>query len=181
MGESFENLGLRWYVVHTYTGYENRVKANIEKIIENRGLEDIIKEVKVPSEIVAKTTDKGIKETEEKLFPAYVFVKMVMSDFAWHIVRHCQGVTGFVGPGSKPVPLSEKEVEEMNVEGETILELDFAVGDGVKVKSGMFVGFVGVVQSISENRKKANILVSMFGRETPAEIDTTELEKLDLG
>ena len=179
MGESFENLGPRWYVVHTYSGYENKVKANIEKIVENRNLQDTIFEIKVPVEVVESVTEKGRKESEEKLFHGYVFVKMCMSDHSWHIVRNIGGVTGFVGPGSKPVPLSEEEVAQMGVETRTVT-LEYGVGDGVKIRAGYLAGTIGVVKSISDDMRKVTVVASMFGRETPIEVGAEELEKLKL-
>ena len=137
----------RWYVVHTSSGYENKVATNIEKIVENRGLHDLILAVNVPVEKVIETTEKGEKEIERKLFPSYVLVKMVMNDETWHIIRNTTGVTGFVGPGSRPVPLTDEEVERMGVEIRTI-EIKFAVGDSVLITDGPLSGFIGVVEEI---------------------------------
>lgn len=176
---SFENLGPRWYVVHTYTGYENKVKANLEKIVENRNLSDTIFEVIVPVETVTETVGGKEKVTEVKLYPSYVFVKMCMSDASWHVVRNISGVTGFVGPGSKPVPLRDEEVAQMGIETK-VVELKYAVGDSVRVISGALTGFVGVVKEISEDKKKIMLLASMFGRETPVELDADAVEKLEI-
>ncbi len=173
----------RWYVAHTYSGYENKVKTNLEKIIENRGLQDVIMDVRVPVEIVKEESGKDEngnpieKEIENKIFPSYVLVKMKMSDATWHIVRNIRGVTGFVGPGSKPVPLSDAEVASIGVELHTV-RLDYEVGDSVTVKSGPLKGYIGTVEEISDDRKKIKVLVSMFGRETPLELDSESAEKL---
>jgi transcriptional antiterminator NusG len=167
-----------WYVVHTYSGYENKVATNIEKIVENRGLEDLILAVNVPVEKVIETTDKGEKEIERKLFPSYVMVKMVMNDETWHIIRNTTGVTGFVGPGSRPVPLSDEEVERMGVEVRTI-EIKFAVGDSVRITDGPLAGFIGLVEEISEDLKKVKVSASLFGRETKVELNSNQVAALD--
>ena len=167
-----------WYVVHTYSGYENKVATNIEKIVENRGLEDLILAVNVPVEKVIETTDKGEKEIERKLFPSYVMVKMVMNDETWHIIRNTTGVTGFVGPGSRPVPLSDEEVERMGVEVRTI-EIKFAVGDSVRITDGPLAGFIGLVEEISEDLKTVKVSASLFGRETKVELGTNQVAALD--
>ncbi|MBQ9468296.1 MAG: transcription termination/antitermination factor NusG [Clostridia bacterium] len=176
---SFENLGPRWYVVHTYTGYENKVKANLEKIVENRNLSDTIFDCIVPVETVTEIVGGKEKVREVKLYPSYVFVKMCMSDASWHVVRNISGVTGFVGPGSKPVPLRDDEVALMGIETK-VVELGYAVGDSVRVISGALTGFVGVVKEISEDKKKIMLLASMFGRETPVELDADAVEKLEV-
>ncbi len=173
----------KWYVAHTYSGYENKVKANLEKIIENRGLQDLILDIRIPVEIITKEDGKddsgnpAEKEIENKIFPSYVLIKMKMSDATWHVVRNIRGVTGFVGPGSKPVPLSDEEVNSIGVETDSI-KLDFEVGDSVTVKTGPLKGNVGIVQEISDDKKKIKLLVSMFGRETPLELDSDCAEKL---
>ena len=173
----------RWYVAHTYSGYENKVKANLEKIVENRGLQDVIMDIRIPVEIVKEengTDEEGnpvVKEVESKIFPSYVLVKMKMSDATWHVVRNIRGVTGFVGPGSKPVPLTDEEVAAIGVEIRTV-HLDYEVGDSVTVKSGPLKGYIGTVEEISEDKKKIKVLVSMFGRETPLELDADSAEKL---
>ena len=174
---------LRWYVAHTYSGYENKVKANLEKIIENRNLQDVITDIRIPVETVTEENGKDengnpvLKETETKIFPGYVLVKMKMSDATWHVVRNIRGVTGFVGPGSKPVPLTDEEVAAIGVETKQIA-LEYAVGDSVKVTAGPLKGFVGTVEEISDDKKKIKVLVSMFGRETPIELDSESAEKL---
>ena len=174
---------MNWYVAHTYSGYENKVKANLEKIIENRGLQHLIQDVRVPVETVveSETTDSEgnvvKKEVENKIFPSYVLVKMIMSDETWHVVRNIRGVTGFVGPGSKPVPLTEEEVAAIGVEVH-VIELDYSVGDSVELTGGPLKGFIGSVTGISDDKKKATVLVSMFGRETPVEIDTDSAKRV---
>ncbi|MBO5022762.1 MAG: transcription termination/antitermination factor NusG [Clostridia bacterium] len=166
----------RWYVVHTYSGYENKVKTNLEKIIENRGISHLIMEVKVPVEKVIETNADGVqKEVEVKIFPSYVLVKMIMTDETWHVVRNITGSTGFVGPGSRPVPLTDSEVEALGVE--TYVESSrFTIGDNVKITVGPMSGFTGKVNSISENGKKITVLASVFGRETPVELDSSSIE-----
>ncbi len=167
----------RWYVVHTYSGYENKVKANIEKIVENRKMQDFIIDVVVPMEEQIEIKDGKKKATLKKVFPGYVLVKMIMSDDSWYVVRNTRGVTGFVGPGSKPVPLSEDEVRMMGVEQfETVV--DYEVGDSVRVIEGPLESFIGTVEEISIDKKKVRVMVSMFGRETPVELDFIQIQKL---
>ena len=167
-----------WYIVHTYTGYENKVAANLEKIVENRGLEKLILEVSVPVEKVTETTEKGEKEIERKLFPSYVLVKMVMNDETWHIVRNTTGVTGFVGPGSRPVALTADEVERNGVEVRTI-ESKFAVGDSVRITDGPLAGFVAIVDEISPDKKKVSVTASLFGRETKVELNSNQVAAVE--
>ena len=164
--------GIHWYVVHTYSGYENKVKQNLEKLIENRNLYEDFVDIQIPVE----KRIEGEKEIESKLFPSYVFVKMQMNDANWHVVRNITGVTGFVGPGSKPVPLSEEEAMRMGVEIVQAITLTYSVGDSIKIISGPLTGFLGVVQSISEDNKKVSVLASMFGRETTVELDSDQIE-----
>ena len=169
---------LKWYIVHTYSGYENKVKTTLEKIIENRGLQDLISDVRVPTETVETTTASGeIKVKEEKLFPSYVLVKMVMSDATWHIVRNITGSTGFVGPGSRPVPLSDAEVEALGVDTK-VVTTGFAVGDSVKIKNGPMANFEGTISALSADFKTITVLASVFGRETPVELDAQSIEKI---
>ncbi|HPQ47374.1 MAG TPA: transcription termination/antitermination protein NusG [Clostridia bacterium] len=165
----------KWYVVHTYSSYENKVKANLEKIVENRGMQDYIVDVVVPMEEVIE--DKGGKRrvTFKKIFPGYVLVKMIMSDESWYVVRNTRGVTGFVGPSAKPVPLSEEEVKAMRLEGvETFV--DFNVGDNVRVIDGPLENFVGTIEEVHSDRRKARVLISMFGRETPVELEYGQIQ-----
>ena len=163
-----------WYVVHTYSGYENKVKANIEKTIENRGLQDQILEVSVPLQNVTEIKNGVRKQVQKKLFPGYVLLNMVMNDDTWYVVRNTRGVTGFVGPGSKPVPLTEAELKAMGVANEEI-ELDFEVGDTVTVMSGAWENYQGIVKSINESKQTVTISIDVFGRETPVEIGYTDV------
>ncbi len=176
-----ETSSARWYVVHTYSGYENKVAQNIEKVVENRKLQDIIQQVRIPIEMVEETDAKGNKkEAESKLFPSYVLVKMVMTDESWYIVRNTRGVTGFVGPGSKPVPLSDKEVAALGVDVKKVAtSVNFKVGDDVTVLGGPFNGWVGNVKSINLDEQTVDIVVSMFGRETAATLSITQVKRVE--
>ena len=167
----------KWYVVHTYSGYENKVKANIEKIVENRNMQNVIFEVKVPIEEQVEIKNGKKKITQKKVFPGYVLVKMLMTDESWYVVRNTRGVTGFVGPGSKPVPLTEAEVKSLGVE-KTAIKLDAKLGDRVKVTSGPFENFIGIIQEINMDKHKVKVLVSMFGRETPVELEFVQIERI---
>ncbi len=166
-----------WYVVHTYSGYENKVKANIEKTIENRHLEDQILEVRVPMQDVVEMRNGAKKQVSKKLFPGYVLINMVMNDDTWYVVRNTRGVTGFVGPGSKPVPLTEEEMLPLGINNENVV-IDFAVGDSVVVIGGVWNDTVGMIQSINEGKQCVTINVDLFGRETPVEISFTEIKKM---
>ena len=166
-----------WYVVHTYSGYENKVKANIEKTIENRHLEDQILEVRVPMQDVVELKDGASRQVSKKMFPGYVLINMVMNDDTWYVVRNTRGVTGFVGPGSKPVPLTEEEMRPLGVQSDSV-QIDFAEGDNVVVTGGVWKDTVGVIQAINENKKSVTINVDLFGRETPVEISFTEIKKI---
>ena len=165
------NVGPRWYVAHTYSGYENKVKANLEKIIENRGLGHLIFDIRIPVETVIEKNGDVEKEVEMKVFPGYVLIKMVMNEESWHAVRNITGVTGFVGPGSRPTPLSEAEVEALDIDHKRV-ELSVKVGDEVTVIEGLFSGYSGVVQSISDDMKTATVLVKRGNRDMPVELDT---------
>ena len=170
-----KNQGPRWYVAHTYTGYENKVKDSIEKIVDNRGLGHLIYDVKVPIETSVEVNDKGEEKiVETKLFPSYVFVKMTMNDESWHVVRNITGVTGFVGPGSEPTPLTDEEVEMFNVEVSNE-EFKFNIGDRVEVVSGIFEGYSGVLQEISEDKKQLVILASTERRDIPIMVETKDV------
>ena len=168
----------KWYVVHTYSGYENKVKANIDKTIENRHLEDQILEVRVPLEEVIEMKNGVQKVSMKKLFPGYVMIHMNMNDDTWYVVRNTRGVTGFVGPGSKPVPLEEEEMSRFGIHQENIV-YDFEIGDTVTVLSGAWEGTVGVVQSMNEQKQSLSINVELFGRETPVELGFSEVKKMD--
>lgn len=168
----------KWYVVHTYSGYENKVKANIEKTVENRNLHDQILEVIVPLETVVEIKDGSKKAAQKKMFPGYVLVKMVMNDDSWYVVRNTRGVTGFVGPGSNPVSLTESEIKSLGIDIPKIV-IDFEVGDSVTVTGGAWEKTVGVIKSINEHKQSVTITVDMFGRETPVEIGFTEIKKIE--
>ena len=167
-----------WYVVHTYSGYENKVKANIDKTIENRHLEDQILEVRVPMEDVVELKNGEKKQVQKKMFPGYVLIHMVMNDDTWYVVRNTRGVTGFVGPGSKPVPLTEKEIDALGISMVREVEVDFEEGDSVVITGGVWKDTVGVVQSINEAKQIVTINVELFGRETPVEISFAEVKSL---
>ena len=169
----------RWYVVHTYSGYENKVKEDLEKTVENRNLQDLILEVKYPTEQVTelKEGSKKPKTVLRKVYPGYVMVKMIMTDKTWYVVRNTSGVTGFVGPGSKPIPLTDEEVTAMGVE-RMQLKLDVEVGETVRIISGAFANFTGVVQSVDPEAQTVKLLISLFGKETPCELDFVEIQKL---
>jgi transcriptional antiterminator NusG len=168
----------KWYVVHTYSGYENKVKANIEKTIENRNLYDWIDNVEVPMEEQVEIKDGKKKVSLKKVFPGYVLIHMVMTDDSWYVVRNTRGVTGFVGPGSKPVALTDEEVMSMGIAEKTV-NVDVEVGENIKVKSGPLENFTAVIQEINAEKRKIKALVNMFGRETPVELDFNQIEKLD--
>ena len=171
------NPDIKWYVIHTYSGYENKVKANIEKVIENRGMQEVILDIVVPMEEQIEIKDGRKKVTLRKVFPGYVLIKMLMTDETWYIVRNTRGVTGFVGPGSRPVPLSEDEVKAMGVE-EFLPVVDYEIGDNVRVADGPLESFIGIVEDINMEKKKVRVLVSMFGRETPVELELAQIQKL---
>ena len=165
----------KWYVVHTYSAYENTVKATIEKNVETRHLQDLIHAVSIPMETVTEITDAGPKTVERKVFPGYVLVKMVMTDESWYVVKNVRGVTGFVGSGTKPTPLTDEEVAQLGVEKHEIV-VNYAVGDNVKITDGPLTSFVGIVDALDVDKNKVRVVVSMFGRETPVEL---ELDQVD--
>ena len=170
----------KWYVVHTYSGYENKVADSIVNAVENRQLHHLITDVKIPTEMVVEIKDDGQKvEKEQKLFPSYVFVKMIMTDDSWYVVRNTRGVTGFVGPGSKPVPLTDEEMVNLGITGgEEKVELDLEVGDAVVVTGGAWKDTTGLIQSINDTKQMVTINVELFGRETPVEISFAEVKKM---
>lgn len=168
-----------WFVVHTYSGYENKVKANIEKTIENRQLQDQILEVAVPMEDSFEIKNGAKKQVSRKMFPGYVLIHMIMNDDTWYVVRNTRGVTGFVGPGSKPVPLSEEEMKNLGINNEPKLVIDYAVGDNVMVTSGVWKDTIGVIKTVNEAKQSITISVDMFGRETPVEISFSEVKKVE--
>ena len=166
-----------WYVVHTYSGYENKVKADIEKTIENRHLEDEILEVRIPMQDVVEMKNGAKKQVQKKMFPGYVLINMVMNDDTWYVVRNTRGVTGFVGPGSKPVPLTEAEMRPLGIKEEKMV-VDFKEGDTVAITGGVWKDTVGVIQSMNESKQIVTINVELFGRETPVEISFAEVKKM---
>ena len=166
------NVGPRWYVAHTYSGYENKVKASLEKIVENRGLEHLIYDIKIPVETVIEKNGDVEKEIESKIFPCYVLIKMTMTEESWHAVRNITGVTGFVGPGSRPTPLSEAEVDALNIETKRV-ELKVKVGDSVVISEGLFEGYNGTVQAVSDDLKIVTVLIKKGRRDMPVELDAS--------
>lgn len=168
----------KWYVVHTYSGYENKVAQNIEKEVEVRGIRDQILDVRIPTGVFDEVKDDKKVEVERKLFPGYVLVKMVMNAETWYIARNTRGVTGFVGPGSKPVPLSDQEVEALGIDVHTI-EISYNVGDTVKIIDGSFEGFTGKVSEISKERGKVSVIITMMGRETAVEFDWDQIAAIE--
>ena len=170
------NTEAKWYVVHTYSGYENKVKANIEKAIENRHLEDTILEVRVPMQDVTELKNGVRKTSAKKMFPGYVLINMIMNDITWYVVRNTRGVTGFVGPGSKPVPLTEAEMKPLGIKTENVF-INFAEGDTVSVIAGVWKDTVGVVERMDMSKQTATIMIELFGSKTPVEISFDEINK----
>jgi transcriptional antiterminator NusG len=166
-----------WYVIHTYSGYENKVKMNLEKAIQNRNFEDVILEVKVPMEESIEVKNGKKKHVMKKRDPGYVMVKMILDDETWYVVRNTRGVTGFVGPGSKPIPLTDKEVRAMGVENVPI-KLDVEVGENVMVTSGPLESFVGVIREVHPEKQKVKVVVSMFGRDTLVDLDFVQIKRI---
>ncbi len=167
----------KWYVVHTYSGYENTVESSIMKAAENRKMQDLILETKIPMETVIEHTDEGDKTVERKIFPGYVLVKMVLTDESWHLVRNSRGCTGFVGSGGKAVPLTEQEILDLGVERREY-SVGFNVGDSVKITDGPLEGFLGTVDELDPERDSVRVIVSMFGRETPVDLELYQVEPL---
>ena len=168
----------RWYVVHTYSGYENKVKTDLEKTVENNGMMDLVQEARVPVEDVVEIKNGKRRVVPRKVFPGYVLVKMIMTDETWYVVRNTRGVTGFVGPGGSPVPLTEAEVHSLGVEKRSI-EVNYAVGDNVRIVDGPLDGFIAVVDAMDPNKNSVNVTISMFGRETPVELELDQVELID--
>ncbi len=166
----------KWYVIHTYSGYENKVASNLEKTVENRQLQELIQEVRVPTEKVLEVGSDGKrKEVERKTFPGYVIVKMVMTDESWYAVRNIRGCTGFVGPSSKPVPLTDEEVSHLGIEKREI-QVSYKVGDSVNIVDGPLEGFIGIVEELDVEKNRLRVVVSMFGRDTPVELELDQAE-----
>ena len=168
----------RWYVVHTYSGYENKVASNLETTVENRNLGHLIQEIRVPTEKVTEIKDNKSREVERKVFPGYVIVKMIMNDDSWYIVRNIRGCTGFVGPSSKPVPLTDEEVERLGVEIKNV-EVDYKVGDSVRIIDGPFDDSVGIVDELNKEKNSVRVIIHMFGRETPVELELHQVEPVE--
>ena len=169
----------KWYVIHTYSGYENAVKTSIEKFVTGRGMEDKILRIEIPLETVTEVTDSGeTKQVERKVFPGYVLIKMVMTDDTWHLVRNVRGVTGFVGSANKAIPLTEEEVLAMGMEKHEII-VKYAVGDHVRIVDGPLSTFTGVVEEIEPEKNRVSVMASMFGRETPVELELDQVETLE--
>ena len=169
---------MKWYVAHNYSGFENTVAVSIEQAVENRNMHDVIAEVSIPMETVTEITDNGPKTVERKVFPGYVLVKMVMTDETWHLVRNIRGVTGFVGSANKAIPLTDEEIAALGVEKREVM-VSYAVGDNVKITDGALESFIGTVEEIDTERSKVRVVVSMFGRETPVELELDQVEPLN--
>ena len=176
MSQVKEGQEPRWYVVHTYSGYENKVKTDLEKTIKNRELEDFFFDIIVPMEEQIEIKDGKRKTNLRKVFPSYVLIKMIVTEESWYIVRNTRGVTGFVGSGTDPIPLTDEEIRNMGFEV-AVVNVDYEVNDSVKVINGPLSGFVGTVQEINKEKNKVKVLVSMFGRETPVELDFSQVQK----
>ena len=164
----------KWYVVHTYSGYENKVATDLEKMVENRKMQDLILDIKIPTETVKEVKEDKVREVERKIFPGYVLIKMIVTDDSWYVVRNTRGVTGFVGPGSEPVPLSEAEVAALGVDVRTV-EVSYKVGDLVKIIAGPLKGMEGSVISIDEENNVVSVKISMLGQEIPAEMELDQV------
>ena len=165
----------KWYVVHTYSAYENTVKATLEKTVETRHLQDLIQAVSIPMETVTEITENGPKTVERKVFPGYVLVKMVLTDETWYVVKNVRGATGFVGDGNKPIPLTEDEIAQLGIEKREIV-VGYNVGDSVKITDGPLTSFIGTVEEVDVEKNKVRVVVSMFGRETPVELELDQVE-----
>ena len=168
----------KWYVVHTYSGYENKVAQNLEKLVENRNMQDVIFDIKVPTEMVTEIKDDKTHEYERKVFPGYVLIKMIVTDDSWFVVRNIRGVTGFVGPSSNPVPLNDDEVASLGIE-KRVIEVGYDVNDNVRIVDGPLEGFEGVVEELDTAKNYVKVKISMFGRETPVELALDQVEPLD--
>ena len=169
----------KWYVVHTYSGYENKVASNLEKTVENHSLQNLIFEIRVPTEKVTEVAANGkTREVERKIFPGYVIVKMILTDESWYAVRNIRGCTGFVGPSSKPIPLTDEEVERLGVETRNV-EVSYNVGDSVQITDGPLEGFIGTVEEIAVDKNHIRVMVSMFGRETPVDLELDQAEPVE--
>ena len=177
MSQESQEKEPKWYVVHTYSGYENKVKTDLEKTVKNRELEDFFFEIVVPMEEQIEIKDGKRKTNLKKVFPGYVLIKMIVTEETWYIVRNTRGVTGFVGSGSDPIPLTDEEIRNMGFD-ETPIEVDYDVNDSVKVINGPLIDFIGVVQEINKEKHKVKVLISMFGRETPVDLEFSQVQKV---
>ena len=169
-----DNTQAKWYVVHTYSGYENKVASDLATMVESRGMQDLIQDIRIPTETVTEIKDNVKREVERKIFPGYVLIKMIVTDDSWYVVRNIRGCTGFVGPASKPVPLTEKEVAALGVEKHSV-EVKYAVGDNVKIISGPLEGYGGEVSTLDVANNNVCVVLSMFGRETPVELELDQI------
>ena len=173
-----ENTEAKWYVVHTYSGYENKVARDLATMVQSRGMQDLIQDIKIPTEFVTEIKDDKTREIERKIFPGYVLVKMIVTDDSWYVVRNIRGCTGFVGPASKPVPLTEAEVAALGVEKHSV-EVGYAEGDNVKIISGPLEGYSGVVKSVNTADNSVCVVLSMFGKDTPVELELDQISLAD--
>ena len=173
-----EHSEAKWYVIHTYSGYENKVASDLATMVESRGMQDLIQDIKIPTETVTEIKDDVKKEVERKIFPGYVLIKMIVTDDSWYVVRNIRGCTGFVGPASKPVPLTDSEVAALGVEKHSV-EVQYAEGDNVKIISGPLEGYSGVVKTVDVNNNNVCVVLSMFGRETPVELELDQISLED--
>ena len=173
-----ENSEARWYVVHTYSGYENKVATDLATVVENRGMQDLIQDIKIPMETVTEIKDDKTREVERKIFPGYVLIKMIVTDDSWYVVRNIRGCTGFVGPASKPVPLTDAEVAALGVEKHSV-QVGYSEGDTVKIINGPLEGYSGVIKSIDLANNNVCVVLSMFGRETPVDLDLSQIRMFD--
>ncbi|MBQ8203725.1 MAG: transcription termination/antitermination factor NusG [Clostridia bacterium] len=173
-----EQTEARWYVIHTYSGYENKVASDLATMVESRGMQDLIQDIKIPTETVTEIKDDVKREVERKIFPGYVLIKMIVTDDSWYVVRNIRGCTGFVGPASKPVPLTDSEVAALGVEKHSV-EVQYSEGDNVKIISGPLEGYSGVVKTVDVNNNNVCVVLSMFGRETPVELELDQISLED--
>jgi len=173
-----DNREARWYVAHTYSGYENKVASDLATMVESRGMQDLIQDIKIPTETVVEIKEDKKKEVERKIFPGYVLIKMIVTDDSWYVVRNIRGCTGFVGPGSKPVPLTDEEVAALGVEKHSV-EVGYSEGDNVKIISGPLEGYSGVVRTVDTENNNVCVVLSMFGRETPVELELDQIALSD--
>ena len=173
-----EHSEAKWYVIHTYSGYENKVASDLATMVESRGMQDLIQDIKIPTETVTEIKDDVKKEVERKIYPGYVLIKMIVTDDSWYVVRNIRGCTGFVGPASKPVPLTDSEVAALGVEKHSV-EVKYSEGDNVKIISGPLEGYSGVVKTVDVNNNNVCVVLSMFGRETPVELELDQISLED--